>query len=260
MTGPIIRLKEVTSVTGLSRSAIYDRMDKNSPRYAPNFPKSFSLDGGAGWYKSEVEAWLKACALDSRHGATTKRVSVPGGAISDGDQTPSPAADRKKSHPETGEPSQLTSGPAKVATSRHKSEPRNLADSIVQGGQINDRMRYLLELKTWTPAMGALLMAGVEAPDNCSAIPNDGIGLDQQPLHAGNRRIAQARHILREWHDWQEDVGDQSTELEPVAFMNWCLRDEIDTEWLHLFLELWGFRDKKSVDLTASRLAMLTNR
>lgn len=108
--------------------------------------------------------------------------------------------------------------------------------------------------------MGALLSAGIDPPLNCSAIPNGGIGLDEKPLHFSNLRFVEARRILREWHDWQEDSGDQSLEIEPLRFLKWCIKEDIRSEWLLLFLDLLGCTDDDAVDLTASRFAMLTGR
>lgn len=50
----IIRLKEVMSITGLSRSTIYERISVGE------FPPSVSLGGSAvGWLESEVHAWIE---------------------------------------------------------------------------------------------------------------------------------------------------------------------------------------------------------
>ena len=59
MTSRILRLRALIEHTGLSRSAIYDRLDAKSPRHDPSFPKSFQLGGQAvGWYEAEVDAFL----------------------------------------------------------------------------------------------------------------------------------------------------------------------------------------------------------
>jgi predicted DNA-binding transcriptional regulator AlpA len=264
MAGPIIRLKDLMSHTGLSRSAIYDRMDKNSPRYSENFPKSFSLGGGAvGWFKLEVDTWLEACSANAKLDMAPKKKPFPIKDVRPTRQAPLPTAPPESARPsvKTRPEGTPTFKRANAPFSAHpKSGPRNLAETIVQGGQVNDRLLHFLHLKTWTPAMGALLIAGIDAPHDCNSIPDGGIGLDQQLLDASNSRFVAAHRIFREWHDWQEDVGVQSSEIEPVRFLNWCLRDEIDTEWLRLFLELIGFSDEKSVDLTASRFALLTGR
>ena len=60
------RLKDLLRLTGLSRSTIYGRINKNSSQYDPTFPKPFPLDGGAqlrgakGWRVHEINAWLDA--------------------------------------------------------------------------------------------------------------------------------------------------------------------------------------------------------
>jgi|JTFO01.1.fsa_nt_gb prophage regulatory protein len=49
----IIKLREVSAVTGLSRSSIYRRISENS------FPRSVSLGGQAvGWVEAEVQQWI----------------------------------------------------------------------------------------------------------------------------------------------------------------------------------------------------------
>ena len=59
----IIRIKELISIVGLSRATIYNRMDRRSTRYDPDFPKKVSLGGNSvGWIKEEVEEWLSLCA------------------------------------------------------------------------------------------------------------------------------------------------------------------------------------------------------
>lgn len=64
----IIRLKQVQTRTGLSRSAIYDRLDAKSPRYDPKFPKQISLGTGAvGWVESEIDTWLDAKISNTRN-------------------------------------------------------------------------------------------------------------------------------------------------------------------------------------------------
>lgn len=57
--GRILRLPAVTILTGLSRSTIYDRIDKKSPRYDVTFPRSLKLGGSAvGWLEAEMLAWI----------------------------------------------------------------------------------------------------------------------------------------------------------------------------------------------------------
>lgn len=65
----ILRLKELLRRTGLSRSAVYYKMDHLHRLYDPNFPKSvrLSLHGSAvGWVEHECEAWLESRITASR--------------------------------------------------------------------------------------------------------------------------------------------------------------------------------------------------
>lgn len=69
----IIRLPEVMSMTGLSRSSVYKQQALGT------FPKSIPLTGRAGracgWYAYEVEAWIQE-KLDSRHAVLDQREAV----------------------------------------------------------------------------------------------------------------------------------------------------------------------------------------
>lgn len=62
-TPPVVILRRpvVEQRTGLSRSAIYDRIR------AGTFPKPISLDGSAvGWIESEINDWINARITASR--------------------------------------------------------------------------------------------------------------------------------------------------------------------------------------------------
>ncbi len=63
----ILRRRQVEARTSLSRSAIYDRLDANSPRYDATFPKQVKLGSSSvGWLESEIENWLAARTRASR--------------------------------------------------------------------------------------------------------------------------------------------------------------------------------------------------
>jgi prophage regulatory protein len=70
----ILRLNKLSEKIGLGKSAIYDRLDKNSPRHDPNFPTPIDLGRGknppVGWVSAEVDDWLSIQIQKSR-GATT---------------------------------------------------------------------------------------------------------------------------------------------------------------------------------------------
>lgn len=55
----ILRRKQVEARTGLSRSAIYDKLNPKSPRHDQTFPVQVRLGMDAvGWLESEVDAWI----------------------------------------------------------------------------------------------------------------------------------------------------------------------------------------------------------
>ena len=61
MTHKILRLPEVMTRTGLSRSTIYLRISQNS------FPKTVSLGARAvGWIEAEIDEWLNQQIKASR--------------------------------------------------------------------------------------------------------------------------------------------------------------------------------------------------
>ncbi|WP_417516115.1 helix-turn-helix transcriptional regulator [Marinobacter sp.] len=68
-TVTILRLKNVMTRTGLSRSTIYAKLDPRAKQHDPSFPKQVRLGGGAvGWVESELNEWLEACVSTSRVG------------------------------------------------------------------------------------------------------------------------------------------------------------------------------------------------
>ncbi|MGQ5522664.1 helix-turn-helix transcriptional regulator [Chitinimonas sp. PSY-7] len=69
----IIRRKEVEARTGLSRSAIYDKLDTKSPSYDATFPTQIRLGtGSVGWIESEVKAWIESRITASRNATATR--------------------------------------------------------------------------------------------------------------------------------------------------------------------------------------------
>ena len=56
----ILRLKEVTAFTGVSRSVIYEKLNTKSKSHDPNFPKPIKLSSNAvGWFEHEIIQWLE---------------------------------------------------------------------------------------------------------------------------------------------------------------------------------------------------------
>ena len=62
MNYSILRLPKVKNDTGLSRSAIYQRIAEGT------FPKQINLGGGraVGWLEADIQNWIKQRLADSR--------------------------------------------------------------------------------------------------------------------------------------------------------------------------------------------------
>lgn len=60
----ILRVKDVTSRVGLSRSSVYAKAKDESD----DFPKAVRLsERVCGWYESEVQAWIKGRRVARPH-------------------------------------------------------------------------------------------------------------------------------------------------------------------------------------------------
>ena len=59
----LMRLKEVMTVTGLSRAAVYAKGNPNDPaRYDADFPPRVRIAANAvGWPSDRLQAWLDKC-------------------------------------------------------------------------------------------------------------------------------------------------------------------------------------------------------
>lgn len=62
----VLRLPEVVKRTGLSRTTLYNLMDKKSKYYDPGFPKRVSLTGrpggAVGFLEHEISDWISSKA------------------------------------------------------------------------------------------------------------------------------------------------------------------------------------------------------
>lgn len=246
MVSRILRIKDLTKLTGLSRSAIYDRMDAKSPRCDPDFPKSVALGGTAvGWFLEDVERWLATCASRPRQKPTAKQQAAP--------------VRIKTRVQRNGRTAPLPADTAQLVTS---ARGRSLAEAIVAGTQLNEKLLAYLRIPAWSDTAAALLIAGVTPPEpDCTEVPEGGLGLEGKLLHASNARFHLARRVLRQWHRWDDEEGEDPNPVivEPARFIAWCLEENIDTEWLRLLTDLLGMRNYVAADLTAAQLALIAS-
>lgn len=247
MAGRVIRLKELISRTGLSRSAIYDRLDAKSPRHDPTFPRSFSLGGAAvGWYLEEVDRWLQGCAEPGQRQVVVQPALGVAPARPARNEKPSPV-------PNAARPSD-SDDPA-TATS--------LAEALVAGSLINAKLLGYLRMDAWSPVMAALLVSGVEPPPDCVEIPLGGTGLEGKSLHASSGRFHSARRALKAWSDVDEDDGEvpRRSSVPPLEFLAWCHEeDQGEGDWLRYLIELAGMKELSAPDLSAPRLDLAFRR
>ena len=55
----VIRMKELSTTLGLSKSTIYDKSNPKSERYDPYFPKKIKLGlSSVGWLEEDIKSWL----------------------------------------------------------------------------------------------------------------------------------------------------------------------------------------------------------
>ncbi|KDR29286.1 hypothetical protein [Caballeronia zhejiangensis] len=132
-------------------------------------------------------------------------------------------------------------------------------ERIAASLQLYATLKGCLGRKTWTPVEGALIMSGVLAPEGCEEMPDGGVGLDGENLpNGGHRRFHCARLIMREWHEWasEEENGTVPTRMTPHQFIDWFEREEIDTPWLALFIDvIVGKPAPEQIDYIPSQVA-----
>ncbi len=86
-------------------------------------------------------------------------------------------------------------------------------------------------------------MSGVLALEGCEEMPDGGVGLDgEQLVNGGHKRFHCARRIMREWREWADEEEENGkatpTKMTPHQFIDWFEREEIDTDWLPLFIDV----------------------
>ncbi len=234
---PLMRLPELMQRTGLSRSAIYDRLDERSPRHDPSFPKQFSLGGSAvAWYEEEVSAWISQCADTSRAVGQVPR-----------------QASKKTTRNTIGKQADIV----RIAASSANS-PVQLGDLILDGVQQSRQLVSYLKLPKWTPTMGVLLVSGIKAPLGCETMPEGGVGLDHKPLHVSSPRFHDARSLLMDWKEyWEEKEEPAPNQIRPLDFLSWCRFCDVRGDWPSVFYDLAGISNAEEQATKAARVGLL---
>lgn len=107
------------------------------------------------------------------------------------------------------------------------------ADQIATALKLRNTLQHYLDMQSWTPAMGAMLFAGIHPPSDCEVIPTTGgTSLDGNPIiGCGNTPFYEANLILQQWNDWCADEGNFPARISPLDFFNWCIEDEIQERY-----------------------------
>lgn len=112
------------------------------------------------------------------------------------------------------------------------------ADEIKAYAQLKRVSEHLLSQPGWTPAMGALIIAGVLPPLGCIAIPDQGQLLEDESRPAESIDLADAGWLLKKWVESKDselgfEVEPDPSQLQailselvkPTEFLIWCYYD-----------------------------------
>ncbi|MBR8171581.1 hypothetical protein KDX27_28030 [Burkholderia cenocepacia] len=131
----------------------------------------------------------------------------------------------------------------------HQRTPQEI---IEFSAKLHETLRGYLDMDTWTPVAGALLLSGVQPPAGCAELPKSGgVSLDGTEIVGfGTGQYHEARTILTRWNDWCEDRGrDPIAGMKPIEFIDWCVEDEIKErfsvhysfKWIDVFKDMVGY-------------------
>lgn len=118
---------------------------------------------------------------------------------------------------------------------------KTIQERITLTLQLRDALRQYMDMESWTPVMGAMLLAGIRPEAGCIALPKDGgVSLDGVVIKgSANRHFSDARWILKAWHVRCEDDQHFPTEVSPLSFIAWCIEDQVQEEYATLSPFVW---------------------
>ncbi len=116
--------------------------------------------------------------------------------------------------------------------------------------RVNATIIEFLQRPTWTIAVGAMLISGVQPAAYATKIPDEGSQLLNPAVAASLNQLRSACSVMEEWAEsYEDDDGSRSdvpTEQAPIDFLLWCeeaYRGAIaPPELLHYFFRLAGFQ------------------
>lgn len=85
-----------------------------------------------------------------------------------------------------------------------------------------------LELDTWTPIQAAMLVCGLQPPQDCHEIPKGAMSLHNVFMMGTDDPFHQAKRVMELWNS-QENAP---AKVRPAEFVAWCKTKQINTDWL----------------------------
>lgn len=122
---------------------------------------------------------------------------------------------------------------------------KNWREDLDERVRINRVLTCYLLMDSWTPAMGAQLICGLQPVPDCTGIPVSACLLKTPNLPATNWQVNHAKRVLTRFiEEWQEDDVDVPSKISPTDFITWSEDSYINVggsnrpEWLDYILTL----------------------
>lgn len=131
---------------------------------------------------------------------------------------------------------------------------KTIQERIDRTLKLRDVLRHYFAMDTWTPVMGAMLLAGMRPDVGQTTLPPYGgescVGLDGSVIEAVvNTPFSEARKLLDAWNAHCEETGHFPPAVPPAEFIAWCVEDQIQERfarssafgWIDAFKSVAGY-------------------
>lgn len=119
----------------------------------------------------------------------------------------------------------------------------------------DDLLMGYFAMPSWTPAMGAQLVCGIQPVPNCTDIPKSGCQLSDPQSAATLRQLDWAGKVLARWFAEQQDddeTAEPPQKIAPMDFVIWCSESYENVgapfrpEWLDYIFSFFSAPSKSS--------------
>jgi len=137
---------------------------------------------------------------------------------------------------------------------------KSIQERIDRALNLRGVLQHYLAMETWTPVMGAMLLAGMRPDVGQTALPPYGgkacIGLDDSLIEAVvNTPFLEARKLLDAWIAHCEETGHSPSAVAPAEFIAWCVDEQIQERfarasafvWIDAFKSAAGFPSRSDL-------------